>query len=658
MNTLKWMKDYPGNKFYPYTHTDAVLVGNDEENLRNLTDELNQINNKINESVSGTQSDWKEEANILIKDLSNDPDSGIITVTRMDNTTFTINIPKSLVFKSAIFYEETNEIIITWSDDSQSRIPVEGLIDIYTGSIGDIIQISVSEDNIISATVKEGSINRSLLSSDIQESIQSVVEHLNHTQSHLPEGGNVGQIVGMTDNGIGWIVPKSNDNSQITPTKISQLENDCGYISELDLTNALAQKIDKVDGMGLSSNDYSSDQKEKLLNIENGANKYIHPETHPASMITEDETHQFVTSEEKALIGISNLPNVSFDEATSKLIIGEKEIDLSSLKGSDILNNGGELTPGFGNNMLWKTFNTDGISINRVDCLNGNFVAIGGTYLFYGTEFPLQKINLQNFTDNKSFSLINIHYYFNNYYILGLDETSENNISYIFKTDNFNDFEVKIIADTHKFLGLFYNGNNYIALSDKNRDVYVRNVGKWDDDFLTGETMVYCSYNSYIYDHRDWIVTPTCMDFPKNNRSYFKSSDMWQNSATTGTADSSTLFIDKSHYYWQYVSSYRYYRLINDNGEIVWNNENYSSSNTYYKKLYFNAGIKCNGKLFLISNIYGLFINDFSELDNILENNFESSFLIISSNIKFITHNYEYVAASTDNGELLYAKIS
>ena len=60
MNTLKWMKDYPGNKFYPYTHTDAVLVGNDEENLRNLTDELNQINNKINESVSDTQSDWNE----------------------------------------------------------------------------------------------------------------------------------------------------------------------------------------------------------------------------------------------------------------------------------------------------------------------------------------------------------------------------------------------------------------------------------------------------------------------------------------------------------------------------------------------------------------------------------------------------------------------
>ena len=184
MNTLKWMKDYPGNKFYPYTHTDAVLVGNDEENLRNLTDELNQIN------------------------------------------------------------------------------------------------------------------------------IQSVTEHLSNTQSHIPDGGDIGQVVGMTDGGIGWIIPQPSDN---TPTKISQLENDCNYISESVLANALAEKIDKAEGMGLSSNDYSSDQKEKLLHIEDGANKYVHPETHPASMIAEDETHRFVTSEEKALIGTNISSNGSAD---------------------------------------------------------------------------------------------------------------------------------------------------------------------------------------------------------------------------------------------------------------------------------------------------------------------------------------------------------
>ena len=32
-----------------------------------------------------------------------------------------------------------------------SRIPVEGLVDIYTGSEGDTIQIVVDENNVISA---------------------------------------------------------------------------------------------------------------------------------------------------------------------------------------------------------------------------------------------------------------------------------------------------------------------------------------------------------------------------------------------------------------------------------------------------------------------------------------------------------------------------
>ena len=709
----KWLTDHAGNKFVPYTNSKSVFIG--EDNSKKLTDELNQINDKIN-AKDNTQADWDESdstkksyiknkptslpangggadtldgkhandftdnnyfedhlsnntahqelfnakldiesANNLIKNLSDNPNTGVITVTRMDNSTFTIDIPKSLVFKSATFNKETHEIIITWSDDSQSRIPVEELVDIYTGSTGDVVKISVSEDNIISATIKEGSINQSLLSLDMQESMQSAIEHLSNVQTHIPDGGSVGQVVGLTDDGIEWIDLNLGTDY---PKKLSELENDCNFISNFVLDNMLSQKVDKINGMGLSSNDFSLEYKEKLCGIDNEANKYVHPETHPASMITEDETHQFVTSEEKALIGTSNLPNISFDKATSTLIIGEQEIDLSSLKGSDILNNGGELTPGFGNNMLWKTFNTDGISINRVDYLNGFLVAIGGTYLFYGTEFPLQKINLKDFTDNKDFSLINIHYYFNNYYILGLDETSENNISYIFKTENLQDFEVKVITDVHKFLGLFYNGNNYIALSDNYREVYVRNVGKWDDDFLTGKTMAYCGSSSNVDKHRDWIITPVCMDFPRNQKIHFESSDMWQNLATTGSSDSFSLFIDKSRYGWKYISDTRYYILVNGTGEIVWNNDNFSTSNTYYKNLHFNAGIKCNGKLFLVSDIYGLFINDFSDLDSILENNCEGSFLITSSSIKFITHNYKYVAASTDSGELLYAKIS
>lgn len=62
----------------------------------------------------------------------------------------------------------------------------------------------------------------------------------------------------------------------------------------------LENKVDKEDGKGLSSNDYTTAEKTKLAGIEAGANNYVHPSTHPASMITQDSTHRFVTDTEKA----------------------------------------------------------------------------------------------------------------------------------------------------------------------------------------------------------------------------------------------------------------------------------------------------------------------------------------------------------------------
>lgn len=72
------------------------------------------------------------------------------------------------------------------------------------------------------------------------------------------------------------------------------------------LNAAIGNKADKnhvhanatadADGF-MSSEDYS-----KLLGIEAGANKYVHPSNHPASMITEDADHQFITEAQKELL--------------------------------------------------------------------------------------------------------------------------------------------------------------------------------------------------------------------------------------------------------------------------------------------------------------------------------------------------------------------
>ncbi|GEM_PF-2552792 len=70
--------------------------------------------------------------------------------------------------------------------------------------------------------------------------------------------------------------------------------------SQLAKKTDLDGKVDKVAGKGLSTNDYTTDEKDKLAGIATGANKYVHPSTHPATMITEDDTHRFVTDTEKS----------------------------------------------------------------------------------------------------------------------------------------------------------------------------------------------------------------------------------------------------------------------------------------------------------------------------------------------------------------------
>lgn len=62
---------------------------------------------------------------------------------------------------------------------------------------------------------------------------------------------------------------------------------------------ALDEKVAKEEGKGLSTNDYTAEEKTKLEGVEDGANNYTHPESHAATMITEDATHRFATDDEK-----------------------------------------------------------------------------------------------------------------------------------------------------------------------------------------------------------------------------------------------------------------------------------------------------------------------------------------------------------------------
>lgn len=78
------------------------------------------------------------------------------------------------------------------------------------------------------------------------------------------------------------------------------------------LNSAIGNKVDKVDGKGLSSEDYTSAEKTKLAGLSN----YTHPSSHAASMITQDSTHRFVSDTEKSTWNAKLSANSTIDGGT------------------------------------------------------------------------------------------------------------------------------------------------------------------------------------------------------------------------------------------------------------------------------------------------------------------------------------------------------
>lgn len=75
------------------------------------------------------------------------------------------------------------------------------------------------------------------------------------------------------------------------------LNNDSNFAGTI--TNKLSEKVDKVLGKQLSTEDYTTIEKQKLSGVEEKANNYIHPQTHDASVIVENINRRFTSDDEK-----------------------------------------------------------------------------------------------------------------------------------------------------------------------------------------------------------------------------------------------------------------------------------------------------------------------------------------------------------------------
>ncbi len=120
---------------------------------------------------------------------------------------------------------------------------------------------------------------------DISDTVSSVKQ--TDILENIKSGEKTGQIFGKVSKAINELISHLADN-------VRHITAD-----ERSLWNKVKNKVDIIPGKGLSTNDYTTVEKNKLSGIADKANNYVHPASHPADMITQDATHRFVSDDEK-----------------------------------------------------------------------------------------------------------------------------------------------------------------------------------------------------------------------------------------------------------------------------------------------------------------------------------------------------------------------
>ena len=132
------------------------------------------------------------------------------------------------------------------------------------------------------------------------------------------------KLDGIEEGANKYVHPASHSASMIDEDSTHRFVSD----SEKTTWNNKAEKTEATKG---ASGLMSAADKTKLDGITPGANNYVHPDSHPASMITEDGTHRFVSDSDKATWN-SKAPNTLASISTNGLMAAADKSKLDSIE--------------------------------------------------------------------------------------------------------------------------------------------------------------------------------------------------------------------------------------------------------------------------------------------------------------------------------------
>lgn len=184
---------------------DYILTEQDEDNIADKVKIKLEPDLEANLKAS---KDYTDNANIFdIKNVEYSQENAVITFTRHDDTKIIIDLPIEMTLKNGYYDSSTKELVLVLMNDQEIRIPASGLIDDYSTQDSTTIQLSISADNVITASIKGQSISKTHLTQELQDEINNKVNNDNYASSDKSGVIKVPDWSGLVVNSSGNLYP-------------------------------------------------------------------------------------------------------------------------------------------------------------------------------------------------------------------------------------------------------------------------------------------------------------------------------------------------------------------------------------------------------------------------------------------------------------------
>lgn len=301
-----------------YSSEDEALARIEE--IRNKM--LNSIDNKIEDGT-------KECISLPVWDSKNYK----LSFKNLNGENLVIDLPLESLAKDINYDSKTKEIILIKEDNTEIRISINDLVDIYSGLESNTISVDVSSDNVISAELKDLSITKSHLSNDLKQEIENTESEINLHKSNIDNPHNVTKSqIGLSEVDNTSDLDKPISNAQRSELDLKQ------NITDISLLTSSKQISGAINELKTSVDNNEKDVQAELKEIKNtiSSNK---------TEIEKDLSNN-VTSINKSIDNLNNavaLNNSEFKEEVSNINLlidnNKRELD-SSISGlTETVNN-------------------------------------------------------------------------------------------------------------------------------------------------------------------------------------------------------------------------------------------------------------------------------------------------------------------------------